>query len=258
MRQNINRHYCKFYQLIDVPRLVRGIQTALFFWIPRIKRGTWKQEDRALTYSKQNVKQHHLNRGFTLLEIIIALFIFSIVSLIMVGALHTVITLQSATEKKAADFAKLQTALLLLSRDFEQTIDRPVTDANGKVVGFIGETHNVTFTHGGLSNPFGQLQRTTLQRTRYELSKNSLIRIIWPVLDVTPKTRPDEKWLLNSVSALQFAYLDSKNHFQTKWPPDDQPKAVLPKAVRLSFTLKNLGQITELYLIPGSSSEKTN
>lgn len=46
----------------------------------------------------------HDNRkqlGFTLLEIIIALFVFSIVSMIVVGALHNVLTTQSVTEKKS-------------------------------------------------------------------------------------------------------------------------------------------------------------
>jgi type II secretion system protein J len=60
--------------------------------------------------------------GFTLLEILIALFIFTIVSMILVSALHNVLNNQAATEKKAHQLAKLQIAMLLMSRDIEQTI----------------------------------------------------------------------------------------------------------------------------------------
>src|SRR6185312_5679581 len=108
-----------------------------------------------------------LNRhdyGFTLLEIIIALFIFSIVSIIIVSALHNVLNTQAATEKKAARLAELQIALLLLSRDIEQTVNRPIVNASGMLEGFIGSSHTITFTHAGFVNPFGQLQRSTLQR----------------------------------------------------------------------------------------------
>ncbi len=196
--------------------------------------------------------------GFTLLEIIIALFIFSIVSLIMVAALHNVIAIQAATEQKTTRLAELQIALLLISRDLEQTINRPVTNSAGKLEGFMGTPKSVTFTHAGLSNPLGQLNRTTLQRTRYEFTKNTLIRITWPVLDATSATPMDKRQLLDSVNELHFDYLDSKGHLQSIWPPLDQLNAILPRAVRISLTLANWGKITEIYLIAGQPLEKSN
>ncbi len=195
--------------------------------------------------------------GFTLLEIIIALFIFSIVSLILVSALHNVLNIQSTTEEKAARLAKLQIAFLLLSHDIEQTIHRPIMNVSGTQEGFIGTPDTVTFTHAGLTNPFGQLQRTTLQRTRYQFqNKKTFVRTTWPVLDQTRDTPSDTRELLNDVSDLQFEYLDNKGKFQPVWPPLDQPSALLPKAVRVSLTLKNWGKIQELYLIVGQPFEK--
>src|SRR5579862_9001716 len=96
--------------------------------------------------------------GFTLLEILIALFIFSIVSMIMVGALHTVFNSQSTTAKHAAALTKLQIAFLLMSHDLEQTINRPITNAKGIVEApFVGTHDTVTFTHAGAANPQGIL-----------------------------------------------------------------------------------------------------
>ncbi len=192
--------------------------------------------------------------GFTLIEIIVALFVFSIVSLIVVGALHTVLSTQSAVEKKAERVAKLQVALLFLSRDFEQTINRPITNPSGSEEGFIGTHNTVSFTHAGLQNPLGQLQRATLQRTRYQLNNHTLSRLTWPMLDQSEDTKPDARALLDSVDDLQFDYLDSQGHFQKIWPPLAQQKEALPLAIRISFTIQNWGNITELYLIPGSST----
>lgn len=197
-------------------------------------------------------------RGFTLLEIIIALFVFSIVSMIVVGALHNVLTTQSSTEKKAARLAELQIALLLMSRDLEQVINRPITNASGTLEGFIGTSDSVTFTHAGLVNPFGMLQRSTLQRTQYELKDKVLKRLTWPMLDQAGETKPDSKSILNSVNELQFEYLDNKGRFQKIWPPLDQQKAAVPLAVRVSITLDNWGKITALYIIAGQPIEKSN
>ncbi|MEO8401437.1 MAG: type II secretion system minor pseudopilin GspJ [Gammaproteobacteria bacterium] len=196
--------------------------------------------------------------GFTLLEIIVALFVFSIVSLIMVSALHNILNIQSGIEKKATRLAQLQIALLLISRDIEQTINRPVANASNKIEGFIGTPNAITFTHAGLTNPFGQLNRTTLQRTHYQLEESNLIRVTWPVLDQTSETTADKRILLNFVTGLQFDYLDNKGQFQKNWPPLNQPNAILPRAVRISLALNNWGKISQLYIIAGQPSDKPN
>lgn len=198
-------------------------------------------------------------RGFTLIEIIIALFVFSIVSIIVVGALHNVLSTQSATEKKAVRLAQLQVALLFISRDFEQVIDRPIMTASGSTPeGFIGTDTTVTFTHAGLENPMGQLQRSTLQRTRYQLNNGVLNRFTWPTLDQTQETKPDAKALLTTVSELHFEYLDNQGHFQKTWPPLGQTNVPLPIAVRVSLILKEWGKIIQLYIIPGVPIEKAS
>ncbi len=190
-------------------------------------------------------------RGFTLLEILIALFIFSIVSMIMVGALHTVFNSQSNTAKHADAITQLQIAFLLMSHDLEQTINRPVTNAKGIVEGpFIGTHDSVTFTHAGFANPQGSLLQSTLQRTAYSLQNESLVRSLWPVLDQTQKTLPSYRTLLQSVTDLRFEYLDSKGKFQNNWPAEDQKQDIIPRAIRVTITLKNWGTLTQLFLMP--------
>ncbi|MBV8802981.1 MAG: prepilin-type N-terminal cleavage/methylation domain-containing protein, partial [Gammaproteobacteria bacterium] len=61
--------------------------------------------------------------GFTLLEILIALFVFTLISIILTTVLHTALNSQSATEKKSQQLSALETTMVLLSNDLEQTVN---------------------------------------------------------------------------------------------------------------------------------------
>lgn len=191
--------------------------------------------------------------GFTLLELLIALFIFSMIAVITTNALHTTLTSQARTETHAQRIAQIQMALLLMSRDFQQVVNRPITNNGGGIdQPFIGTTTSAIFTHAGYVNPQGQLTRSTLQRTRYRLSKNRLIREIWPVLDQTSTTIPTARILLTEVNEVQFQYLDKTNRLLERWPPPDQTsnEVSLPKAVRITLVLNDLGKLSQFYVIP--------
>ncbi len=85
-------------------------------------------------------------RGFTLLEILLALFIFTIVSAILATALHTIFNAQAEIDKRTAEITEIQTALLMFSRDIEQVVDRPINLANNVKEGFSGRSAELTFT----------------------------------------------------------------------------------------------------------------
>lgn len=190
--------------------------------------------------------------GFTLLEILIALFIFTILSMILVGALHNVIGISSGTERNAEQLRKLQITLLMVSRDIEQTLDRPIINAGGKQeAAFIGTPRGFVFTHTGIANPTGLL-RSTLQRAGYGWHDQALWRITWPVVDQAPQTKSHERRLLD-VEKMSVEYLDKNGQFQPNWPAIGQAQEVLPKAVRITLSIANWGSLSQLYIIPAQS-----
>lgn len=205
-----------------------------------------------------HLKSHKASQriaGFTLLEVLIALFIFTIVAMIMTHALRSVFDSQHTTEQRAAQLAELQLAMLLLSQDMEQAIDRPIKNAARETEpALLGTAKQIALTHGGLANPGGQLPRSTLQRTRYEVSNHRLLRQSWEVLDQVPTSKPHARLLLSNVTAFRADYLDDENHYNDRWPPANKPKAaVFPRAVKISLTLAYWGTITQVYLMPGNS-----
>ncbi|MDA8561622.1 type II secretion system minor pseudopilin GspJ [Gammaproteobacteria bacterium] len=194
-------------------------------------------------------------KGFTLLEILVALFIFSIVSIIMISGLKTVLTSQSITDKSSTKFNQLQTTLLFLSRDIEQIIDRSIT--NSKKISepsLTGTTESLSFTRIGLVNPKNELQRSTLQRVRYSLNKNKIIKETWQSIDQTSKSVTSSKILINNINKLNFQYLDHKGNLNLNWPSlnDKGSNSPLPKAIIITINIKNMGKIIQTYIIPVS------
>lgn len=201
----------------------------------------------------------HVKAGFTLLELLIALFIFTLVSVIMVSALHSVLGTQSRTEIQSERFAALQRALVMMTSDIQQAINRPIMNAKGFIdPTMIGSPTRVAFTHAGFANPAGQLERTTLQRVSYFWDHDNLIRESWPVLDQSPKTISSQRVILDTATALQFSYLDHQGVFQNNWPPPSQADAKLPAAIRIEITLKNWGTLNQLTLLPESTIVKVH
>lgn len=187
--------------------------------------------------------------GFTLIEILIALFIFTILSVLLMSGLHSVINVQSGSENKAERLRQLQMSLLQISRDLEQAVNRPIINEAGKEdAAFIGMPTNFVLTH------LGAVTKSALQRTGYTWKDNILSRITWPVLDQAPKTKQYVKSLLKNISNVRFEYLDNQNRFHEKWPITGEANQALPNGVKISLTIENWGSLTQFYLIPAKDN----
>ncbi len=197
--------------------------------------------------------------GFTLLEILVALFIFTILSMLLVSALHNVINIQSHTEENGAHLRELQLTLLTFSRDIEQAVERPVLDNSGSEErALFGSPKEMTLTVAGLSNPTGQLLRSAFQRVSYNMDKDTLYRVTWPVLDRAPDTKPHKRVLMADLEAIEFEYLDKEGKFHHEWPPAGQSGQALPKAVKIHLTISNWGEISQLYVISAEPVQTAN
>lgn len=193
-------------------------------------------------------------RGFTLFEILIALFIFTIVALIMTQALHNIFNISATTQAHSARLSKLQIALLLIDRDLQQYIDRPITNNQATVEpSFLGTSQGIIFTHGGLSNPHAAENRSTLQRTAYIIDKSHFMRKTWDVLDQVATTNFTTRELMTEVNGIEFEFLDDKNNWLHQWPPPNQTKQAPPRAVRMKLLLNHWGELSHVYPLLGKS-----
>ena len=193
--------------------------------------------------------------GFTLLEILIALFIFAILSLMLTTVLRRVIDTHAHTEQVASTLRDTEWALLRLSRDLESTVNRSVTDSSGKPQAtFVGTANGFEFTHGG----FISEEKSSLERTAYTFRAGSLSRSTWQVLDQAPSTQAQIRSLLTSLNDMNVEYLDADKQFHTTWPVEPQSLDTLPKAVRVNFVFADGGTLSQLYVISAATPKIIN
>jgi general secretion pathway protein J len=194
-------------------------------------------------------------RGFTLLELLVALAIFSVIAVMAYGGLSTVLGQSSLTEERAVRLGKLQKTYLIMQRDLEQVVPRSIRDEFGDRIGPLTGTPSFQFTRGGWRNPL-EHPRSTLQRVGYLLEDGELTRYAWPVLDRAQDSKPVEQLLAKDITDLQVRYLDEKNRWQEQWPEErlgvsaEEPPEELPKAVELTLEHEYFGTLVWLFQLP--------
>ena len=201
-------------------------------------------------------------RGFTLLELLVALAVFAIMAAAAYGGLRNVMFTRAALEDENRRLGAVQMAFHRLEQDIEQTAPRGVRDEYGEpqpaLSGGTLASEALALTRAGWDNPLGQ-PRANLQRVAYRLRDGRLWRLYWDVLDRGGPLEPREIVLLDRVRELRLRFLDPGNTWQTEWPPPTDPAGdgqekpdldALPRAVELSLTLEDWGEITRLLPLP--------
>lgn len=200
-------------------------------------------------------------RGFTLLELLVALAVFAILSVIAYSGLRSILSTQARLEAQSQRLAQVQMAFYFLERDIQQMLARGVRDEFGQPHpalqsgGLGGEL--LELTRNGWDNPLG-LQRASLERLAYRLQEARLLRLHWDTLDRGGPEEPRQTVVLDQVREVRLRFLDQQNKWQTEWPPRSQQNELLkdnlPQAVELSVILNDWGAITRLFILPVQSN----
>ncbi len=190
-------------------------------------------------------------RGFTLLELLVALAIFAVLGVAAYAGLDAVLGAKDRIEAKSDQLGRLQMLFVLMGRDIEQAADRGVRDNFGDPLPpMFGNDTAFEFTRAGWRNPAG-LKRSELQRVSYGLSDEALTRASWDVLDRAQDSEPRRARLLDDVSALEIRYLDGAGEWRSEWPAAGSSGTQLPRAVEVTLEVKEWGRITRLFRVSG-------
>jgi len=193
-------------------------------------------------------------RGFTLVELLVALAIFAILSVLAYGGYNGALQQNEIARASMARLEALQTTVRLLTQDFEQLAPRPVRDVLGDsllpaLLADQRDQNLFALTRAGWTNPAG-LQRATLQRVSYVLEDGKLRREYFTVLDATLATEPLKRVLIDRVKSVRVRFLDGQKQWQEQWPPLNAPPATVararPVAVEVKLELEDFGEITRL------------
>ncbi len=192
-------------------------------------------------------------RGFTLLELLVSMAIFAIISVLALGGLNAVVTQQTIAKDQLQRLAGLQRAMRMMTDDFEQLNPRFVRQVLGEatdpplITDQLSE-NIVRLSRSGWRNPV-PVARGTLQRVQYRIEDEELIRDHWLVMDYPLGAEPRSEVLLENVTEIEIEYLDTDDQWSTQWPPLRQglaPTFIYPRAVRINLDLADWGEIVRI------------
>ncbi len=195
--------------------------------------------------------------GFTLLELLIAMAVFAIMSVLAYSGLRAVLDADHVTRASSGQLADLQVSLSVLERDLAQMVDIQVRDE-------FGDRLPPLRLRAGNEEPLLEIVRAgaggdqRLRRTAWRLTESGLERELWPGVDVTDteqmRIQPfadlvEEDERLGVESGFAFVVRGPSGLERvTSWPPEglDPSSSQLPLAVELVLDVPRLGQIRRL------------
>lgn len=173
-------------------------------------------------------------RGFTLLEMMVALGIFALVSTACYQLLHS-LTVSRASLQAASEYrSDIARAMLVIEQDLRALIPRSVRREASlqRIAALSSDPENgaIEFSRSGF--PHGRsLSLLSAKRVAYQLepladeSGFALSRIVYDALDRVEATPSYTQVLLPGVSDIGFRFMDKEGSWQPQWPPQDDTSA---------------------------------
>lgn len=187
--------------------------------------------------------------GFTLVELLVALTIFGMLSAAGVALLSFSVRAQDAADERLGELAEIRRAGAMLTADLAQAAPRLTRDDAGSVRAAFGggtgqsEPVSLTLVRRGWDNLEGA-PRPSLQKVEYRLVEGRLERRGYRYLD---GARPMAAMtLVDGVQRLRLRYRDDEGEWRDRWDPTWLTE--LPRAVELVMEIENSGTVRQLFL----------
>lgn len=191
-------------------------------------------------------------RGFTLIEVLVALAVFGVLSALAYMTLGQTLSNSDLLTDRMDRLQSIQRTVNYLSTDLLQASPRPIrADLGGEPAlrSSFGSDFALELTHGGWPNSAG-VPRSTQQRSAYRIEEDELIRYHWSVLDRTAGSYPIATVLLDEIDSLTFRFLQANGEWSDQWPPvaagATSATSVLPRAVEITLVFPVEGELTRV------------
>lgn len=184
-------------------------------------------------------------RGFTLVEMLVALSIFAMIAAMGVGLLRSSVDTQDAVQQRLKGMSGLNRVRALMANDLAQAVQRPTRGPSGdNVPAFVGSPTGFAFVHAGAGDGEGSSARPAVERVGYALSGGEWQRAVQPMLDGTALSDGDR--LIGDVTAVAVRYRDETGNWNESWNSD--PEDRLPRAVEVRLSRAGRAPLTLLFL----------
>jgi len=205
--------------------------------------------------------------GFTLVEVMIAIFIAAVMFAIGYRALNQGLQYNESLKVSQARVTEIQRGMRVVAQDFAQLAARAARDTQGtgQLLPAISADNRdntlLVFTRTGWSNPAG-VQRPAEQRIRYRFIDGSLVREHWLALDAALAAEPRQRVLLTRLKSVELRFLSPVTRdWRKEWPtmtangpvgPANIDELLLarPLAIELTIVFEDWGRVQRVFEVP--------
>ena len=198
--------------------------------------------------------------GFTLIEVMSALLVLSLLALMSYRGLGAVLDAREHTRGETDKWRRVSAFFARFERDVQLAAPRPVRSAGTAPDSAGGAPSGVSPAWRG---DFVTTDRARLEFSRfaavegvdsarriaYRLSEKNEIELwLWPGLDIAPNALPERYPVLAGVRVFELQYLNPGLQWVNVWPssPTDPP---IPQAVRLRIVLASSEEIVRVFAL---------
>jgi general secretion pathway protein J len=187
--------------------------------------------------------------GFTLIELIVALVLVVILSVIATTGLHQLIKIDGRLRDINDSLSELNIAVWRFENDITQLQMRHVLDEAGAPEPFISlQADDLSFTTATMLPPGDNTGMVDFMRVDYRLEGKKLVRITYGVVDRVVNTKTFQEVLLNNVANVTWTFMDSQHEWQSSWGTSNT-LANRPIAVDMKITFIDGKQIEREILL---------
>lgn len=191
-------------------------------------------------------------QGFTLVEMLISLFIFAIISVGTFSAMNGSLQGKAQMDEKITQMQNIEAMRALIKSDMDNLILRPSRDILGNDDTYVlsgGLGSLIDFTRAGRVNPGGLEARGDMQRVKYVFEQGELIRRYLGHVNPAPNTPEFDRVVLSGLNDVRMQFVSGSGLASRVFVNAGEPSPY--KAVYLEIEYANgerLNQYFELGL----------
>ncbi len=188
--------------------------------------------------------------GFTLVEMMVSLLIFAMLTAAGVALLSFSVKAQATADARLGELSKIRRAAAILTADLAQTTPRLSRDEAGTVhQAFEGGTGQdsgalLELVRGGWEN-LDNASRPSLQKVEYRLAGEVLERRAWRFVDGAAAMPPVP--VLDGVRSVRLRFRDSDGNWRERWDPERI--TALPRAVEVTIDTASYGVVRQMFVV---------
>ena len=195
------------------------------------------------------MKSARAARGFTLIELMCALVVLSLLGLMSYRGLGAVMDAREHVKAETEKWRRMESFFARFERDVRLSAPRPVRSAAATAPAWLGRPASSAQPLLEFSRFASAEGLDSARRLGYRLNDRQEVELwLWSGLDAAPGASPARYPVLGGVQEFELQYLGSKLAWESTWPPTPAEPPI-PLAVRLRVLLGSGEELVRVFAL---------